>query len=370
MRSQNDNILCCNYNQDCSLLAVGTREGYKIYNCDPFGKCFQKAQEATTIIEMLFNTSLVALVKQTPESNSRKLEIMNTKRSTTICELTFPTKLLAVKLNRKRLVAVLEEQIYVYDISNMMLLYTIETCNNAFGVCALSADSENCYLVYPDMNKETATHEGSNGGSSVGVVGSDVSGRVVLWDAIKCQPVRVIEAHKNALSLLKFNATGTMLATVSEDGRIIRIFAIPSGERLFQFRRGTLPNQIHSIAFDPKSHFLAVTSDSQTMHVYRLDAPEPSPSKHSLLRRGSKSLVNAVGGYLPQSFTGVWDPRRHFAFAHIPGPRVRTAVAFSADGLYVNVATLAGSLLVFRLPLPEGGECPLVNHFSIGNVPV
>jgi len=38
-----------------------------------------------------------------------------------------------VKLNRKRLIVVLEEQIYVYDISNMQLKHTIETSSNPNG---------------------------------------------------------------------------------------------------------------------------------------------------------------------------------------------------------------------------------------------
>ena len=55
------------------------------------------------------------------------------QRQSTICELTFPTTILAVKLNRRRLVVVLEERIYVYDISNMKLLHEIETSPNPNG---------------------------------------------------------------------------------------------------------------------------------------------------------------------------------------------------------------------------------------------
>ena len=36
-------------------------------------------------------------------------------------------------MNRKRLVVILEDQIYLYDISNMKLLYTIETSPNPNG---------------------------------------------------------------------------------------------------------------------------------------------------------------------------------------------------------------------------------------------
>jgi hypothetical protein len=55
------------------------------------------------------------------------------QRQSTICELTFVTAILAVKLNRKRLVVVLEEHIYIYDIGNMKLLNTIDTSPNPNG---------------------------------------------------------------------------------------------------------------------------------------------------------------------------------------------------------------------------------------------
>jgi autophagy-related protein 18 len=104
---------------------------------------------------MLFCTSLVALVgsAENQASNSpRKLQIVNTKvssslvlmytrvktgadgsRQSTICELIFPTSVLSVKMNRKRLIVVLETEIYIYDISSMKLLDTIETGPNPNG---------------------------------------------------------------------------------------------------------------------------------------------------------------------------------------------------------------------------------------------
>ena len=50
-----------------------------------------------------------------------------------ICELLFPSSILAVKLNRKTLVVVLETEIYIYDISNMRLLHVIDTTKNPEG---------------------------------------------------------------------------------------------------------------------------------------------------------------------------------------------------------------------------------------------
>ena len=84
---------------------------------------------------MLFCTSLIALVgaADQPSSSPRKLQIVNTKRQSMICELLFPSSILAVKLNRKTLVIVLENEIYIYDISNMRLQHVIETPPNPEG---------------------------------------------------------------------------------------------------------------------------------------------------------------------------------------------------------------------------------------------
>jgi len=62
------------FNQDHSCLAVGTHSGYRIYNCDPFGKVYENKEGDVSIIEMLFSTSLVALI-----FSPRRLVITNTK---------------------------------------------------------------------------------------------------------------------------------------------------------------------------------------------------------------------------------------------------------------------------------------------------
>lgn len=68
------------FNQDHSCIAVGTSKGYRIFNTDPFNRVFSteevipEQERHVSIIEMLFSTSLVALVL-----NPRHLVIQNTK---------------------------------------------------------------------------------------------------------------------------------------------------------------------------------------------------------------------------------------------------------------------------------------------------
>lgn len=56
-------------------------------------------------------------------------------------------------------------------------------------------------------------------------------------------------------------------------GTVIRVFSVPSGEKLFQFRRGAYVAKIHSLSFNQQDTLLAVSSDSDTVHVFKLMTP-------------------------------------------------------------------------------------------------
>ncbi len=58
------------------LLILGTSRGFRIYHTDPFAKIFSSDDGNVAIIEMLFSTSLVALIL-----SPRHLVIQNTKVS-------------------------------------------------------------------------------------------------------------------------------------------------------------------------------------------------------------------------------------------------------------------------------------------------
>ncbi|KAI1388411.1 WD40 repeat-like protein [Hypoxylon trugodes] len=368
------------FNQDHSCLAVGTSRGFRIYHTDPFSKIFSSDDGNIAIIEMLFSTSLVALVL-----SPRHLIIQNTKRASVICELTFPSAVLAVRLNRKRLAVVLEDEIYLYDVSNMSLLTNIATSPNPGAVCALSPSNEHCYLAYPLPKPRDDTQDKRPSHAPPASLYAPVtSGDVLIYDTLTLKAVNVIEAHRSPLSCIALNHEGTLLATASETGTIIRVFSVPRGQKLFQFRRGTYPSTIYSMSFNAASSLLCVSSTSDTVHIFRLQQPGPntnnstsetqtpgsprtdrwsrsrsyesgndspnsttgsprseiadlaaaatpsnptgnrrqSGSFSSMLRRSSqimgRSVAGVVGNYLPQTVTEMWEPLRDFAYIKIP----------------------------------------------------
>ncbi|ORY52828.1 WD40 repeat-like protein [Leucosporidium creatinivorum] len=418
----NPDLLAVNFNQDHTCISTGTRRGYTITNCDPFGKVYGKSDGATSIVEMLFCTSLVALVGagDRPSSSTRRLQIVNTKRQSTICELTFPTTILAVKLNRRRLVVVLEERIYVYDISNMKLLHEIETSPNPQAICALSPSSENSYLAYPSPLPSPSTPYTSTPPAAPPSTSPQSAGDVLLFDAVSLSVTNIIQAHKSPIAFIALNASGTLLATASDKGTVIRVFTLPNGDRVHEFRRGSYPAKIYSISFNATSTLLCVSSDTETVHIFKLaksgggaagakgrsirgtsvsdfddeggvsggryntrEATEGQVGGYEAFIDGKKNdggvggsirrksihigrgLAGSVGGFLPGAVTGLWDPQRDFAFLKLPTAGVKSVVALSSTTPQVMVITSEGLFYSYAIDLENGGECVLQKSYSL-----
>lgn len=401
---RNANMLFANFNQDFTCVSVGTRKGYSITNCDPFGRVYTMNDGARGIVEMLFCTSLIALVgaADQPQSSPRKLQIVNTKRGSTICELLFPSSILAVKLNRKTLVIVLETEIYIYDISNMKLLHVIETAPNPEAICALSPSSENSYLAYPSTVPSGALPTAS--ASSSASTSTSQTGDVLIFSTATKTVANVIQAHKAPISFLSINSTGTMLATSSDKGTVIRVWSLPGAEKLYQLRRGTREVRIHSITFNAMSTLLAVSSAHDTVHIFKLGQRGAGASKRpatdtvssngsvesregqamdggyeayaesrkqgglasSLKRRSqlvTKQLTSSVGGYLPNAVAEMWEPARDFAWLKLPSSGTRCIVALSGTMPQVMVISSEGYFYSYNIDLENGGECALMKQY-------
>lgn len=218
----------------------------------------------------------------------------------------------------------------------------------------------------------------------------------------------MVEAHRSPLSCITINSRGTLLATASDKGTIIRVFSVPDGQKLYQFRRGSMPSRIYSMSFNITSTLLCVSSATETIHIFKLgnqgahadgsgDAPlSPSsgsapedgtdPSditrrKHNgtlmgMIRRTSQNVgstfASTVGGYLPKGVSEMWEPARDFAWIKLPksnsghggsGP-LKSVVAMSSNTPQVMVVTSEGNFYVFNIDLSKGGEGTLTKQYS------
>lgn len=174
------------------------------------------------------------------------------KKQSEICNYSYSNSILAVKLNRERLVVCLEESLYIHNIQDMKVVHTIrDTPCNSTGLCALSSSSDHCYLAYP---------------------GSITSGEVQIFDAINLHAKAMIPAHDSPLAALAFSPSGTEVATASERGTVIRVFSSLDGSKLFELRRGLKRCVvIASLSFSTCAEYLVSSSNTETVHIFRLD---------------------------------------------------------------------------------------------------
>lgn len=111
----------------------------------------------------------------------------------------------------------------------------------------------------------------------VAFANSTVAGEAAIYDLKRQAAVNIVKAHVGPLVSLAMSNAGDMLATASDTGTVVRVFALPSCERLHTFRRGSSPVRISCLSFVGLGHsaddMLLCGGSSDTLHGFALSAP-------------------------------------------------------------------------------------------------
>lgn len=231
----------------------------------------------------------------------------------------------------------------------MKVLHTIrETPPNPAGLCALSINNDNCYLAYP---------------------GSATIGEVQVFDTINLRAANMIPAHDSPLAALAFDASGTKLATASEKGTVIRVFSIPEGQKLFEFRRGVKRCvSICSLAFSMDGMFLSASSNTETVHIFKLEAVREKPPEEPTTWTGYfGKVLMASTSYLPSQVTEMFNQGRAFATVRLPfcGHKNICSLTTIQKIPRLLVGASDGYLYMYNLDPQEGGECALMRQHRL-----
>ncbi|XP_042003424.1 autophagy-related protein 18b-like [Salvia splendens] len=290
-------ILCASFNQDNSYFAIGTKDGFKIFDCDTGRLLYERAIGAFVIVEMLYRTNLLAIVGagEQPSLSPRRLCLFNIVNGTSLRELNFLTSILAVRIDRKRLIVLFKEQAYIYDVNSLEKKQIIDTVPNVQGLCAFSACVDNPYLALP---------------------ASTTKGSLLVYNVVDLQSHCEIDAHRSPLIAMAFSSNGTYIATASEHGTIIRVHLISDATKSYSFRRGTYSSTIFSLSFGPSADLpdiLLATSSSGSVHIFSLG--------FDLNERKSNSLLGSI---IPGSVSDALHPAHHLVFHHAFSAGVRS----------------------------------------------
>ena len=257
-RKSPEEILCLSFNQDASCLAVGRPRGFDIFSIESTALLHREDCGVVRLVEMLFRTSLVALVGDTL---NRQLTMWNTKARAGICSLQFPSEISSVKMNHRRAVVLLRQKVHIFDLKTMKALHVIDRSDQAPGMdpglCSLCCDPERGLLAAVLV----AGSQGASVDARAGLVG--------VVDTYTLQPLGAVLAHRTPVRAMRLNSTGQLLATASARGTVVRLWAVPSFTMLCSFRRGANECCIHGLAFAADSKHLMAAAANGTVHIFR-----------------------------------------------------------------------------------------------------
>ena len=80
----------------------------------------------------------------------------------------------------------------------------------------------------------------------------------------------VIPAHDTEVGAIAVNPDGTLIASASERGHIIKIYSTDAGEVVQELKRGNSKAEIDNILFHPHQYILACTSSKQSIHIFEI----------------------------------------------------------------------------------------------------
>ena len=241
-------------------------------------------------------------------------------------------------MKKDRIFAVTEDKIYVFNFNTLELIDTLETKNNKKGIISISVIDN--IIAYPH---------------------GDI-GKVKIKNYDKQTDIS-IQAHKGPINFLQLNKDGSILATASDKGTLIRLFNTATGEIIQELRRGTENAEIYSIAFDDTNRFLAVSSDRKTIHIFIINKEENKieQNENEEIASNKKSMFGNLAnifGMGKKYFNSEWS------FAQFKVNSTKSICTFSSENTIIVVSN-DGKYYLASFNPKLGGECKLIQENSI-----
>jgi len=194
---------------------------------------------------------------------------------------------------------------------------------------------------------------------------SSEAGDVAIFDGINLTSMGIYSAHRGGISALAFNDDATLLATASDKGTVIRVFSLPHFTKMFTLRRGSYPAIIYSICFSPDSTELCVSSNHDTIHLFKLDNTPPPPAQNNNVTVAIPSITTMTS-YLSPLTEGIWEAGiRNYAFIKLASPETACLCSFCpSNPKNIFVISELGVFSVYQIET-AGGECKKIREFSL-----
>ena len=284
---------------------------------------------------MFYKSNILALVGggSNPKFSLNKVILWDDHQGKVISEIRVNTNIKNVKFKMDKIFIVCQKKIYVYNTKNLDLIEEpIETYNNPNGIIALSYNKNITIMSYPYKQK----------------------GHVHIKSYEKDIKNQIINCHNSEINCISINNDGTLIATASQIGTLLRIFNIKDGNFLLELRRGADKAIIFSISFEINNKFFACTSDKGTIHIYSLyTANQTLVGRNTDIYirnpQNKKRLFDTISNIL-------FNKNTEYSFAKF---KINENKSICQFGLNNKILVLTSSGQYYQVPFDpyEGGQC-------------
>ena len=306
------------------------------------------------IIEMFQRTNLLALVGggKNPKFQINQLIIWDDHQGKIISKLRFNENLMSVRLRNNKIIVLTRNKFYAFNMKTLVTIAIIKTYDNPLGIIATSNGDINNKLIvaFPYESQ----------------------GHVFLGETTqKCEKLSVVQAHDSKIACISINKDGTLLATASDKGTLIRIFTTNDGQKFSEFRRGTKTVEMNCIAFDPNNKFIGCSSNVGTIHIFSIAAitkaldEKNNKAKNEIEDepKNSKSFLGKIGGLLNIKNAYLESER---SFAKFKVQEENSILGFGSENTFV-VITMNGKYYKAAYNPKRGGDCCKIEEKNILN---
>ncbi|EAX99033.1 hypothetical protein TVAG_008820 [Trichomonas vaginalis G3] len=261
---------CIKFSSDGNAIAVGLPHSANVYSTNPLKRIYSKEFVNFTISNIAYSTEnnicAVSCYPMVGDKLKRKIYLINIQTGAVDEKLEFYDEITNIIILKDYILIILTKMICLYDLNlNSPKFNTITSQNtNGAGDIIVTEQAQKmaiCGLKDGDMKIMTIQKE---------------------------QDPIIVKAHQHPITNIKFNKDATYIITSGQTGTIIHLFDANTGSLLGLYRRGTLPQNILSIAFASDSSRIAALSASGTLHMFdasvRITDPMESPRAVATLK--------------------------------------------------------------------------------------
>ena len=188
-----------------------------------------------------------------PKFSKNKIIIWDDHQGIVMRQIRLNSNIIKVKIREEVIIGIVIDKIYILNINTLENLDILETFNNPEGIFSLSYDINLFNIAFPH---------------------SKCKGKVEInnYDLTKItyqkNEPKIIVAHESNIAYITMNIQGTIMATASDKGTLIRLFNIAKGDMITELRRGSKNAKINCLSIDINTEFLACSSESHTVHIF------------------------------------------------------------------------------------------------------